>query len=1041
MSSSSFPLSSPQTFAWLRLRHPAGRDAHRARAVRLRGTLDVPALQDAFAELGRRHAALRVCLGGKPDQLAQSIVAERPLVLRRARAASDALGAALGSEIATAFDLAHDALVRALLVEVSDRESVLVVTGHPLAVDRTAIELLFEELSTLYARSSRGTADDAAWQNALRIDDADANYWRQLLAGAPGVLELPIESWRGANGTFERHALPIVAAGAWTQETVTAAVAALLARYTGEPTVLIGCPIDARGALGAQRMIGAFEWPALLAVDVSGNPTFAALIERVRTARRDAIEHSRIGPQSFADAITATNAPGNFRPPQVRLALADAFAPWQLNGIETSDLELPWTTTPEPLTFALALHRDRIDGHVVFDPGLLSPDLAGRTVEHLIQLLQAGSARPDCSLRRLTLLGRAEIQQVVADMNAATAPLPDTCVHHLFEQQVERTPDATAVCDKDVAVTYRELNDRANRLARWMVRAGVGPERTVVVCLRPGIDTIAALYATLKAGGTYVPLDPDGPLDRLRFMVADATPALVLAEPALVATFASANARVVTLDACMREVERESIEALPPRANADNLAYVIYTSGSTGEPKGVQVSHRSVVNHNLAVARRFHLGSSDRLLQFTPINFDAAGEEIYPPLLSGSAIIILGELTPVHTFRAFVERERLTVLSLPPAYLQQWVRELEHAGESVPACLRLVLLGGEKLLPVTLAGWRRVGGGQVPWINVYGPTEATVTSAMCEIAGDALPRGATLPIGGPVDNAQLYLLDTAMELVPFGHAGELYIGGAGVARGYVGRPDMTADRFLPDPYSGRPGARLYRTGDIARHLPDGRLEFVGRADQQVKIRGFRVELGEVEATLRRQPGIADTVVVVRDDGHGGRLVAYVVAVAGFGLALDVLKGDLRQALPDYMVPSDLVVLDALPLTPGGKVDRKALPAPGPAHVPASRPMTEMETSLATVWRDVLGMDVVGPNDDFFDLGGQSLTAMQVIARISDTLGLEVELQDVFDHPTIAALATRLESLAGAVDASVDAMSDEEVERKLAELLARQGARD
>jgi len=626
------------------------------------------------------------------------------------------------------------------------------------------------------------------------------------------------------------------------------------------------------------------------------------------------------------------------------------------------------------------------------------------------------------------------------------------CVHQLFEAQARRTPEATAVIFEGSSLSYAELDARANRLARHLVARGVGPERRVAVCVRPSLEGIVALFAVLKAGGAYVPVDPEAPFERLDFMFRDAGVAWVLTQQDVARSLPTGSHGVLCLDSQWEAVAAESAEPLPPCTGPLHLAYVIYTSGSTGEPKGVLVSHGSVVNHNLAVAEAFGLRPGDRVLQFTPLHFDAAGEEIYPPLLRGASIVVRGELVPTGEFRGLIERERLSVLSLPPAFLHEWLSELSRQGGRLPGCLRLVILGGEKLLPETWALWRQLGGKDIPWINVYGPTEATVTATMCPIRdGEGLPEVPTLPIGKPIANVRALLLDAGMRPVPAGEPGELFLGGAGLARGYLGRPEQTAERFVPDPFGDEPGARLYRTGDLVRLLPDGRMEFLGRVDQQVKIRGNRVEPGEIEAVLRQQPGVQEALVIPREDPpHALRLVAYVISpeAESFPPAeRRAMVKRLREAcvarLPDYMVPAALVVLPSLPLTANGKVDRKALPPPGTELEESTyvAPRNATEQALAEIWAETLGVPRVGIHDDFFALGGHSLAAMQVVSRVGERLFVEMDLRLLFDFPSIAGLSEALSSLlppeAAAAQVEVEHLSQSEVDAMLRDLLSRQ----
>ncbi|NLG49703.1 MAG: amino acid adenylation domain-containing protein, partial [Chloroflexi bacterium] len=590
----------------------------------------------------------------------------------------------------------------------------------------------------------------------------------------------------------------------------------------------------------------------------------------------------------------------------------------------------------------------------------------------------------------------------------------DLCIHQVFEQQAARTPDAEAVVYEGETLTYGELNRRANQLAHYLRRLGVGRETLVGISVERSLEMMVGLLGILKAGGAYVPLDPDYPAERLAYMLQDAGVALVVTQERIAPRLGEA-VRAVCLDRDWPDMEQEPGTNPPHLATPDNLAYVIYTSGSTGRPKGVMVSHRSVVNHNVAVAAKFALKAGDRMLQFASINFDGAVEEIFPTWLAGATLVLRpgGVLPGPSELMDLIATERLTVLDLPTAYWHQWVHDLSlEPGAALPEPLRLVAVGGEKAQRESLIAWQQLPGRAVPWLNTYGPTEATVIATLYDVRLEQWDADRELPIGRPIANMRVYILDDRLQPVPVGVPGELYIGGVGVARGYLHRPDLTAERFVPDPFSGEAGARLYRTGDRARYLADGNIEFLGRLDDQVKVRGFRVELGEIEAALREQPGIKDAVVLAREDTPGQpRLVAYLVP-KGQPPAISELREQLGHKLPEYMIPSAYVFLEAFPLTPNAKVDRKALPAPeGRAEVEAAAyvaPRTPQEEMLAGLWAQVLGVEQVGVYDNFFDLGGHSLLATQLMGRIRQTMQVDLPLRTLFEAPTVAALAQRLD---------------------------------
>ena len=624
-------------------------------------------------------------------------------------------------------------------------------------------------------------------------------------------------------------------------------------------------------------------------------------------------------------------------------------------------------------------------------------------IGQLVAALEGDAQQPFAALERLPAAERAHLLHGVNPPPQAYTP--GMLVHQLFEAQAAAQPDALALEHAGQQLSYGELNRRANRLAHSLLARGVAPDDRIAVHLTRSVEMIVALLAVLKAGAAYVPLDPAYPPARLAYMLADCAPKLVLSDSAL-------DVAVPVLPAAAPLDGRDDNPS-PQAAGLleRHLAYVIYTSGSTGQPKGVMVEHRNVVNMIHAALRNSRLAPQDRMLQFSSVSFDSAVEEIFTPLAAGAALVLcpVGMLAPDRAFLDFVQDSAITVAELPTAFWHQWAQQARDPG--VPRCpqLRLVVVGGEKAERRHLATWMAADGmAHCSWLNTYGPTEATVyvTGSMFE-GGQALPSG-DIPIGRPLDNTAIYLLDGEGRLVPPQAVGEICIGGAGVARGYLLRPDLTAQRFGADPFSSAPGARLYRTGDLGRWLPDGQLEYLGRNDFQVKIRGYRIELGEVEARLAECDGVREALVVARDDEDGGdqRLVAYVLARDGAALAAAALRAQLSARLPAYMVPGAFVELEAFPLTPNGKIDRKALPAPGAQAVVKrdwEAPIGEVEGTLAGIWQQLLGIERIGRQDHFFELGGHSLLAMRLLVRIREEFGVEVPLARVFQTPTIAFL--------------------------------------
>ncbi len=1053
------PASHAQQSLWfLEQLAPGEPTFHITLSSRVRGPLDLEILERAFAEILRRHEVLRTTFrtdDGRPVQVIAEAM-DVPLTTvdlrdlapgaREAEARRLARGQALRP-----FDLERGPLARVLVLILGDDDHGIVLTMHHIVGDGWSLDVAARELVALYDAFGRGGsspleplpiqyADYAVWQRTrLAGDDAAPlrDYWTRQLAGV-APLELPTDRprppIRTSRGTFHPLAIPAGLAGsihalgrragATPFMVLLAAWQALLHRYSGQHDIVVGSPIANRNRSELEGLIGYFVNMLALRADFSDDPSGLELVGRVRDVALAAYEHQDLPLELVIDAINPPRDPSRTPLFQVMFVLQNNRVPdlggagltfeplGDEDGTGTAKFDLSLTLEESPEGFA---------GGIEYNTDLFDGETVARMAARFLVLLRGLVESPDRRVSRLPLLSdderRTTLAMGVGEPGAAADEF--VAIHRHFELQADRTPDARAVESGGVCLTYRQLDERANRLARELSARGIGRGDRVAIGMNRSVGLAVGLLGTLKAGATFVPLDPDYPGDRIAAMLEDAGAGLLLTQESLAGRWPATRADLLRIDADWPLIESQSSSRPVGDTNGDDSAYVIYTSGTTGEPRGVIVSHGGLVNHGLAAASLFGLSPDDRVLQFSSLSFDIAIEEMFPAWISGAAVVFRDDsalLGPLE-FSQWSARERITVLDLPTVYWHAWVEGLARLGERLPEPLRLVIVGGERVSPRRFAEWRQIGGDRVRWINTYGPTEGTVIASAFEPTDAQSEERAfpELPIGRPIPGARIYLLDARMEPVPAGLPGELYIGGEGVALGYLGRPGATASRFVPDPFGAVPGARLFRTGDRARWRPDGQLEFVGRVDHQVKIRGFRVEPGEVESVLRRHPSVSDAVVAAREDAAGNRrLVAHVVPRPPAAIDPDDLRRWLQSTLPEYMVPSAFVALDAMPLSPNGKLDRSALPDPGPGSVaPACEyvaPRTPLEEELARIWAEVLGHERVGIHDNFFDLGGHSLESVQLVSRMTGALGRPVTVRSVFQAPTIAAMAELLEQI-------------------------------
>ncbi|SDY32320.1 amino acid adenylation domain-containing protein, partial [Myxococcus xanthus] len=1037
-----FDVSSAQRRLWfMEQLHPGLAVNHIPAALRLTGRLDVEALRRTFLEVVRRHEAVRttfVTRGGHPAQRIHPVPSEWPLPVEDLSglepiARDAAVQARMGEEAHRAFDLERGPLLRTVLLCTGPDAHVLLLCMHHIISDGWSMGVLVREVGALYEALAQGResplpalvvqyADYAAWQRRLLDDPAltpQLDWWRSRLEGAP-TLELPTDHARpavhGAKGATYFFSLPAeqvaglervaLAHNATLYMVLMAGWQALLARYSGQTDFTVGTTVAARSRPELEGLIGVFVNPLALRCRLDGNPTFSELVTRVREESLGAFAHQEVPFEQLVDALGGERDLSRTPLFQTLFVLlsSDLLQAPSLPGLQIDVLPNATDTSRFDLTLSMMDRGGALDGQLEYSLELFTPDTARRMVEHLRVLLAAvadgaGAQR----LSELPLMDAGERQQVLSTWNATQAAYPvDATVPSLFAAQALKTPHAVAVEHDGRTLTYAELDTRSNQLAHHLNALGLGAEARVGVFLHRGLDLLVGLLGILKAGCAYVPLDPEYPAQRLAFMAEDSGVAAILTEAALEDELPAGAQVVIVLDDEWTWIERQpSTPVTGGIVGPDQLAYITYTSGSTGTPKGVAIPHRGVVR--LLIGSRFvDLGPSEVVLQLAPLAFDASTLEIWGALLHGARLVLYPQRTlDLAELGQALERHHVSVLWLTAALFDQMQQHQPEALRKV----RQLLAGGD-VLPAPRVRERLAQG--VGLVNGYGPTESTTFTACHRMAaGDAV--GDSVSIGRPIANTQVYVLDPAMRAAPVGVPGEVFIGGDGLARGYLGQPALTAERFVPNPF-GPPGARLYRSGDRARWLADGTLQFLGRVDFQVKLRGFRIELGEIETALRSHSEVETAIALVREDSPGDRrLVAYVTPE---DVDTASLREHLRQRLPEYMVPNAVVVLSTLPLSPNGKVDRKALPAPdlSPAEDTQTAALPLLQQQLATLFREVLRVERVRPQDDFFELGGHSLLATQLVTRVRAELGVEVPLRTLFEAPTLAGLAERIEAL-------------------------------
>lgn len=1047
------PLSYAQQRLWfIQQLEPDGSTYNIPSAVRLRGTLDISSLRQSLQEIARRHEVLRtrfVSFQGRPVQVIDEPheVAlpiwevsgfEEGQWEQRAREI-------VGQEARRPFDLEREPVWRGSLVRLGAEDHLLLLDLHHIASDGWSTDVMVREFRQLYDAFRTGRqsplpelkfqyADFAVWQRQWlqgKALEQELNYWQQQLAGSP-VLELPTDRTRPAVASHEGAKVPFRLSVDLTRElralsrrerltlfmTLLAGFQALLSRYTAQEDIVVGTPIAGRNRAETEGMIGFFVNTLVIRTDVSLNPTVRELLSRVRETALDSYAHQNLPFEKLVEELRPERSLSREPLFQIMFVLQNApRSEGKLSDLSISIAPMEVHTAKFDITLSVTEGTEQIHGWLEYATDLYDRDRIGRLLGHLSRVLEGLVADAESRVMNLPLLTEQEWGQVVVEWNTTAVIYPvEKCVHELFEKQVGQAPEAMALVYEDQQLTYGELNRRANRLARHLLALRVAPEVRVALSLDRGLDMVVGVLGVLKVGGAYVPLDPSYPKERLAYMTEDSQVEIILTERTLVPRMPKSKARVLCLE--LEQMEGGSDDNLETVVDPESVAYVIYTSGSTGKPKGIALPHRAL--SNLIHWHYTLLPGGSRTLQFASLSFDASFHEIFSALCSGGTVFIAPEALRIDFsgLAQFVSESATDKVILPVVVLQQLAERYSERPDLL-TCVEELITTGEQLHITRPVIDLFTGLRNCKLHNHYGPSETHVVTSFT-LTGPPEFWPAYPSIGRPICNAQIFVLDHKLNPTPVGVPGEIFVGGLALARGYLKRPNLTAERFIPNPYIEQHGERLYRTGDIGFYKPDGNIHYLGRVDHQVKIRGFRVELGEIEAVMAQHPGVQESLVVVRNDALGDRrLAAYVVTSESNQALISELRSHLRSELPEYMVPSSFVLLDRFPLTPNGKIDRRALPDPETQRQEATTfvpPRRLSEKIVADIWSGILGVEHVGIFDNFFDLGGHSLLATQVISRVRDLFQVEqLPLRRVFETPTVAGLVEAVVEIWGSIE--------------------------
>ncbi|MHC5858901.1 non-ribosomal peptide synthetase [Nostoc sp.] len=1032
--------SQKEIWASVQMGNAANCAYNESQSLRLKGELDVKVLQSAIEELVQRHEALRTTFSTDGNTLC--IVASRQIEIPIIDLSSlepqehqDKLASILRQEVEQPFDLEHGPLFRAKIAKLQPQEHLAILTAHHIICDGWSWAVLMPDLGKLYSGLQQGIVpeleepDYLSEYATLQEEEADSpeaiateEYWLQQFADSVPVLDFPSDRPRPPLRTFNAaredwHLNPQLVAnlkqlgtklGCSFLTTILGGFEVWLHRLTGQNDLVVGIPAAGQAALGQYNLVGHCVNLLPLRTQIDGEKSFSDYLQTRRSAVLDAYDHQQF---TFGNLVKKLVLPrDSSRIPLVPIIfnIDQALDSDKLPFIE---LEVEFFSNPRAFeNFELFINATESHGELIlecqYNTNLFDADTIRRRMAEFETLLLGIVANPNQIIAKLPILPAVEQQLLATWNNTQTAYPQDICIHQLFEAQVEKTPDAIAVVFEDQQISYRELNQQANQLAHYLQSLGVGSEVLVGLCVERSLEMVVGVLGILKAGGAYVPLDYAYPQERLAFMLQDAQVSVLLTQEKLKSGLPNHQAEIVCLDSNWQSRDY-GLDNPTHNFTSNNLAYVIYTSGSTGQPKGVQIQHQSAVNLLNAIAKEPGLTAEDTLLSVTSLSFDIAVSEIFLPLSVGAKLVLVSREVAADGTKLLKTLTASGATFMQPTPVT-W-RLLLAAGWQGSPQLKMISTG--EALPRDLAN-QLLPKGACLW-NLYGPTETTIWSTGYKVT----TANKTIDIGCPLANTQTYILDSHLQPVPIGISGELYIGGEGLARGYLNRPELTAERFISNPFSSNPKSRLYKTGDLARYLPDGHIEYLGRIDYQVKLRGFRIELGEIETALLQHSEVKEAVVIVREDTpNETSLVGYIVAETGQDSlqVISQLRRFLKQQLPDFMVPTIFMALKAMPLTPNGKVDRKALPKPDASRPELEAnyvaPRTPIEQQIADIWTQVLNVRQVGIYDNFFELGGYSLLGIQVVSRLRQALQAEILMSNLFELPTVAELAERVETL-------------------------------